>query len=186
MKQGFSDRLWPVWIHRKGIAGGEISCQLLAEKIKSHQGMPFVFTYINHTRLNGKRSSIVGIQEMLRGCWGSMSKLNVTEKWLWCAWNRIKKKWELFENEWWGRRCVCVLSDIWWNMLTLWAFEHPPAVRVSRTTSRCFCFDPCGAKKTKAVLLWQHQSSVLYLAHTAWKGPHVEYLTLEWATVIWQ
>lgn len=54
--------------------------------------MPFVFTYISHTRLNGKRSSIVGIQEMLRGCWESMSKLNVTEKWLWCAWNRILKK----------------------------------------------------------------------------------------------
>lgn len=60
-----------------------------SQKKKSHQGMPFVFTYISHTRLNGKRSSIVGIQEMLRGCWESMSKLNVTEKWLWCAWNRI-------------------------------------------------------------------------------------------------
>lgn len=60
-----------------------------SQKKKSRQGMPFVFTYLSHTRLNGKRSSIVGIQEMLRGCWESMSKLNVTEKWLWCAWNRI-------------------------------------------------------------------------------------------------
>lgn len=47
--------------------------------------------------------------------------------------------------------CVCAVGYMMKYVDTV-AFEHPPAVRVNRTTSRCFCFDPCGAKKTKAVL----------------------------------
>lgn len=128
--------------------------------------MPFVFTYIGHTRLNGKRSSIVGIQEMLRCCWESMSKLNVTEKWLWCAWNRILKKNVscLKMNDEDVDVCVCVLLDVWWNMLTA---QKNQSCALMTASVICFIFSTQSLKRSIRRIPYSRMGhSYLAIAHS--------------------